>query len=157
MAEGGRPYVRVADAQPHNLPQRPEQPLHFLHRVVVHQADAQKSSQALDVQLFGQVQGIVVSVPGEEAALAELRCELQRRVAFDADGERRATILEAPRVADAVELQSGNRKQACDHLLHHLALMPMDRFVRGQDRGAPGGDRGLARAGRVLPSNPRRL
>ena len=35
-----------------NLPQRPEQPLYFLHRVVVRQADAEKSSQPLNVQLF---------------------------------------------------------------------------------------------------------
>src|SRR5260370_14636514 len=86
----------------YNLPQRSEQSLHFLHHVVVHEADAQKSSQALDVQLFGEVQGIVVSVPREEAAVSELRCQLQRRVAFDSDNDRRAAIFEAPRVADAV-------------------------------------------------------
>src|SRR6202162_72123 len=101
---------KTADEEPHaltllpshNLPQRRQQPLHFLHRVVVHQSDAQKSSQPLYVQLFGEVQGIVVSVPGEEAALGELRCQFERRVAFDSDNDRGATILETPRVADAV-------------------------------------------------------
>src|SRR6266849_10953230 len=70
--ESGRRRAASRNLLPsHNLPQRRQQPVHFVNRVVVHQSDAQKSSEALDVQLLGDVQGIVVSVPGEKAARSE--------------------------------------------------------------------------------------
>src|SRR5260370_42279953 len=95
-------YHEILEVLPsYNLPQRSEQSLYFLHRVVVHEAYAQKSSQALDVQLFGEVQGIVVSVPREEAALAKHRCQFHRRVALDSNGGGRAALLGAPRGDDA--------------------------------------------------------
>ncbi len=34
------------------------------------QADAQEAAVFFHVQAFGEIQGVVVSVPGEEAALA---------------------------------------------------------------------------------------
>jgi hypothetical protein len=54
----------------HNLAQRLQQPLHFFHRVVMHQPDTQKTSQSFDVQLLGDIQCVVVAIPGEEAAFA---------------------------------------------------------------------------------------
>jgi hypothetical protein len=52
--------------------QRSQQLLHFLHRVVVHESDAQKSSQALDIQLFRKVHSLVVPVPREDSAFRQL-------------------------------------------------------------------------------------
>jgi hypothetical protein len=51
------------------------------HGVVVHQADAEEAAGFFHVEMLGQVEGVVVSVPGEEAALAEFGGEFQRRVA----------------------------------------------------------------------------
>jgi hypothetical protein len=44
-----RPYVTGFDRSAHDLSQRRQQTFHFLHRVVVDQADAQEASQALYV------------------------------------------------------------------------------------------------------------
>src|SRR3984957_17178377 len=103
----------------------------------MHQPDPQKPSQSLHVQLFSDVKRVVVSVPGEDAPFAELSCQLQRRVAFDADDDRCTTILEAARVCDAVELQSGNGQEAGNHFLHHLAFVLMEGGMRSHDRLTP--------------------
>jgi len=54
----------------HDLPQCREQTLHLIHRVVVHQPDAEKSAGLLDIQMLGQIQRVVIAIPGEEAPVA---------------------------------------------------------------------------------------
>ena len=55
-----------------DLAQRGQQPLYFLDGVVVHEADAEETAEALDIQLFGEVQGVVVSIPGKELSLIHI-------------------------------------------------------------------------------------
>ena len=43
-----------------------EKAIHFFRRVVVRQPDAQKAAVFLYIQMFGEVQSIVVAIPGEE-------------------------------------------------------------------------------------------
>src|SRR5262252_3190512 len=86
----------------HNFPQCREHPLHFLHRVVVDQADAEEAASAFHAELFGDVQSVIITVPGEKGALAEFCCELRRSEAVDAHNHRRAAMIKLLRVADAV-------------------------------------------------------
>src|SRR5580698_892394 len=62
---------------PHNLPHRRQQSLHFLKRVVMCQPNPQESAVFLHIQPFCQVQRVVISIPGKESALSQLRRKLQ--------------------------------------------------------------------------------
>ena len=44
----------------------------------MHEADAKEASGFFHVEALGQVQGVVVSIPGEEAVVAQFRGECQR-------------------------------------------------------------------------------
>ena len=55
---------------PRNFLQRRKQAIHFFEGVVVHQADAKKPAGFLDIEMLGEIQGVIVAVPGEEAAFA---------------------------------------------------------------------------------------
>ena len=52
----------------HNFPERGHDSVHLLGGVVVHQSDPEKAPSALYPQAFGEIQCIVVAIPGEEAA-----------------------------------------------------------------------------------------
>ncbi len=54
----------------HNLFQCCQQAIHFFDGVVVDEADAEEAAGFFYVEALGEVQGVVVSVPGEEAAVA---------------------------------------------------------------------------------------
>src|SRR5277367_3417867 len=73
-----------------NLAQRFQQPVHFFRRVVMRQPDAQKPPVSFHVKTLGEVQRVVVAVPGEETTLAKLSREFERRVAFDTYSDGRA-------------------------------------------------------------------
>ena len=72
------------------------------------QADAEKTAVLLYIQMFGQVQSVVVAIPGEEAAPPQLGCQLQRCVARDAYRYCGTTRAEPLRIGDAVNLESGD-------------------------------------------------
>ena len=59
------------------------------------QPDSQKPAVFFDVEALGEVQRIIISVPGEEAALAKLGREFKRRVSFNSDGDCGATLIES--------------------------------------------------------------
>ena len=50
--------------------QRREQAFHFVHGVVVHQADTQHPAQRFHAQPLRQIQRVIISIPGENPALA---------------------------------------------------------------------------------------
>ncbi len=66
-AQHGR---RSSSLRSNNFPQSPQQAIHFLDGVIVHQADTQEAAGFLHVQALGEVHSVVVSVPGEEAAIS---------------------------------------------------------------------------------------
>src|SRR6267154_4368515 len=84
----------VSPLSSNNFAHRRQHSLHFLHRVVVDKPDPQEAAGALHVQLFGDVYRVVVSVPGEEAAIAQLRRQFQRREALNANHNGCATMFE---------------------------------------------------------------
>ena len=55
------------------LAQRCQESFHFFSGVVVHQPNAQDAAFLLDAEPLGQIQGIEVSVPSENSAVAEKR------------------------------------------------------------------------------------
>ncbi len=65
-----------------NFTQHTEQTIHFIHGVVVHEADTQEAARLFHVEALGEVESVVVSVPGEEAAVAEFGGEGERRVSL---------------------------------------------------------------------------
>jgi hypothetical protein len=50
-----------------------QEAVYFFWRVVVDQADAEEAARFFYAEMFGEVEGVVVAIPGEEAAVAELR------------------------------------------------------------------------------------
>jgi len=71
-------------------PQFSQHPLDFLFSVVMHEADAEKSPVFFNIEPLGQIQGVVIAVPGEDATLTQARRKFKRSVAFDSDRESRA-------------------------------------------------------------------
>src|SRR5208282_4328058 len=98
--------------------------------------------------MLGEVQGIVVSVPGEEAAVAELGGEFERGAAwfatftpnftpnFNPNCQRGAALVEAGGIGNAVDFEAGDGDEAGDELLEQRALVFMDGCVGGFDRGS---------------------
>src|SRR5580658_1392106 len=86
--------------------------------------------------MLGEVESVVVAVPGEDAALAEFGGEFERRVIFDAHSERGAAFVEAGGVGDAVDLQFRNSLQAGHHSFEQSAFVLVDGCVGGLDGGA---------------------
>jgi len=130
----------VRCSRAHDFPQRVEQAVHFFDRVVVHQADAEKAAGFFHVEMLGEVEGIVISVPGEDAALAKFGGEFERSVAGfpgnDSYGDCAAAVIKARRIGDAVDFYSADFPQACHGAIEQRAFVMVDRGVGGFD-GAP--------------------
>src|SRR5579872_968698 len=86
--------------------------------------------------MFCQVQGVVVSVPGEEAAVAEFGGEFERSVSINANSEGSAAVIEAGWIGDAVDLRAGNLFKTRNEPRGQATLMLMNRAKRGFNRGA---------------------
>src|SRR4029077_1447288 len=100
-------------------------------------ADAEEAAGFLHVQMLGQVEGVVVAVPGEEATFAELDGECERRVVGivvqHAHCEGGAAVVEALGISDAIDLESWNLLQARDDSLQQRALVFVDQLIRSFD------------------------
>ena len=66
-----------------------KQAIHFFGGVVVDQADAQEAAFLFDAETFGEIERVVVAVPGEDAAVAE-KCS-RFRWACDRRGGRKSS------------------------------------------------------------------
>src|SRR5579864_6275035 len=76
--------------------------LYFFQGVVVHQADAQPAATRFHVKPPRQVEGEVMAVPGEDAALTQLARQLDGRVPFHANGDRGRALAKSRGIGDAV-------------------------------------------------------
>ena len=114
-----------------------QQPLHFFRRVVVRQADAQHAAALLHAQPLGQVDGVVVAVPGKDAALTQALGQVARSVALQANGNGRRTLVELRRIGDAIEGQTRDRQQSANELRRQFALVLLENLVGGNDGLAP--------------------
>src|ERR1700722_10988149 len=91
--------------------------------------------------MFGKVQSIVVAIPGEEAALPELGCQAQGRMASDAHRYRGTTSIEALRIADAVKLESGDLQEPGHEASKQKPFVPLYSLPGGEQLGAAAGER----------------
>ena len=103
----------------------------------MNEADAQEAAGGFDAEALGQIQRVVVAVPGEDAAFAEERGDFRGRVIGEADGDCRAALVKSLRIGDAEKLQAGNCQQA-----RRLSLREQLHFMLA--RGAVGGEQGAA-------------
>ena len=104
-----------------------QQPIHFFRGVVMCQPNAQHAAALLDPEPLRQVDSVVVAVPGEDAAFAQVRRQLSRRVAFNPNRDCRCALIKLRGIFDAVERKTGNLQQACDQPPAQLLFMPILR------------------------------
>src|SRR5882762_10093211 len=81
-----------------NFSQRTQQPVHFLYRVVVEEPDAQKPPVLFDVQLFGEIQRVIVAIPREEAAFTQLGRQFELRVCLSAHRDGWTALIKPLRI-----------------------------------------------------------
>jgi hypothetical protein len=79
-----------------------EYPVHFLFGVVVDKADAQEAAILFDPEALSEIEGVVVAVPGEDAAFAESLREFRGMMALDPDSEGRAALRNACGIASSI-------------------------------------------------------
>src|SRR5215472_18633996 len=89
------------------LGERSQEAVHLGSRVVVDQAHPQYSAQEFDSHSFGEVERVKISVPGEDAAIAQKRGQFGRRAFLETEGDGGAAFMEALRISDAEKAQAG--------------------------------------------------
>src|SRR6185369_16228224 len=80
-----------------------QQAVHLFCRVVMRKANTQHAAALLHTQPLREIDRVVVAVPGEDAALAQVLGQLTWRVALHSNGHCRSALIELCRILDAVE------------------------------------------------------
>src|SRR5260370_11465932 len=96
------------------------------------EADAEEAAELFDAEALAQVQRVVISVPGENAALTEKLRDFRGMVIADADRHRGAALVETAGIADAEEAKLGNREQAVDQAREQGSFVLMCYAIRGK-------------------------
>src|SRR5260370_88436 len=96
------------------------------------EADAEEAAELFDAEALAQVQRVVISVPGENAALTEKLRDFRGMVIADADRHRGAALVETAGIADAEEAKLGNREQAVDQAREQGSFVLMCYAIRGE-------------------------
>ena len=76
------------------------------------QADAEEAAGLFYAETLGEVEGVVVAVPGEDAAVAEKFGDGGGVVVGDTDGDGGAALVKAAGVTDAEEPEIGGGAEA---------------------------------------------
>lgn len=71
----------------------------------MNQPDPQKAPGAFHTEVLGEIDGVVIPIPGEKSSIAQLGGEFGRRVAMDSDRQRPTAFVEAGAIGDAVNLE----------------------------------------------------
>src|SRR5229473_715046 len=112
---GGAPLaVMRSSLLGHIFTQRREQAVYFVGGVVMDEADAQDAAVLLDAEALGEIQRVEISVPGENAALAEKRCNFRGVVAAQPERQRRAALIKLFLVGNAEDAYPRNCLQLRD-------------------------------------------
>src|SRR5262249_26547352 len=107
-------------------PQYLQQTVNLGTRIVVNEADPQHAAILLHAQPLGEIERIVVTVPGENSLFAQRLGELAWRVPFNSHCDSRRAPVEALRLTDAVERQPRNFQQAFFQLFSQTPLVVTD-------------------------------
>ncbi len=113
-----------------------EEAVHFIGGVVVNEADAEEAAGLFDAEAFGEIEGVVVAVPGEDAAIAEECSGFKGRMIGKADADGGDAFGEARGVGDAEEAQAGDFEEAANHVGREGHFVLADGAVGGEDGGA---------------------
>src|SRR5260370_29559776 len=108
-----------------------EQTIHFFGGVVVNEPDAEHAAFLFDSKAFREIHGVKISVPGEEAAVAQKLCNLSRVVVANAQRQCRTAFRKPLRIGDAVDFQSWNGLQSSYQLVQERPLVGHGRSLGG--------------------------
>ena len=95
-------------------------------------ADAEEAAFFFDAEAFGEVEGVVVAVPGEDAAVAEMLGDVDGLVVTETERNRGAAIAEALGIANTEKLKAGDGEQAVDELREQRHFVLARDFVGGE-------------------------
>src|ERR1700723_2046784 len=93
-----------------------QQPRDFVGGVVMDDADTKQAAFLFHAEPFGEIERVIVAVPGEDAAVAEMFGDIDGLVVQQAERNRGAAIAEAFRVANTEKFEAGYGEQAVDEL-----------------------------------------
>src|SRR5260370_2771818 len=110
------------------------------------EADAEEAAELFDAEALAQVQRVVISVPGENAALTEKLRDFRGMVIADADRHRGAALVETAGIADAEEAKLGNGEQAVDQAREQGSFVLMCYAIRGKQSASAIGCDGIVAA-----------
>lgn len=79
-------------------------------------ADTKQSTFLFHAEPLGEIQRVVVAVPSEDAAVAEMPGDVDRLVIGQAERNRGAAIAESLGIADTEKFQTGDGEQTVDEL-----------------------------------------
>src|SRR5258708_28106368 len=102
----------------------------------MHQADAQEAALPFHSEALAQVQRVVISVPGENATVAEKFRDLRWIVAPNSNRNGRAALVKALGIADTEEAQLRNPQQALDQSSEQCRFVLPRRAIGRQQRAA---------------------
>ena len=85
-----------------------EEAVDFFGGVVMDEADTEHAALGFDAEAFAEIEGVVVAVPGKDAALAEEGSDGGGMVIADAQGNRGAAFGGTRGVGDAVNAGARN-------------------------------------------------
>src|SRR5271168_4680911 len=103
----------------------------------MNEADSQKAAFGFHAESFRQVERIVITIPREDATLAEKRSDFGRRVIREPQRNGRAAFVKAFQIADTEKLQIWDRKQPFGQARKKRHLVLARRAVSRQQRAAP--------------------
>ncbi len=98
----------------------------------MHQADAEYAAFGLDAEPLRETQRIKITVPSEDAAMAEERSDLRRIVVADAERNGGTALMEALWIADAEDSDAGDAAQAFEQASEQRTLVGYSGAIRGQ-------------------------
>jgi hypothetical protein len=102
----------------------------------VDDADTEEAAFLFDAEAFGEIEGVVVAVPREDAAVAEMFGDVDWLVIAEAERNRGAAIAEALGIANTEKLKARDGEQAVDELREQRHFVVARDFVGGEERAA---------------------
>src|SRR5580704_15070169 len=102
----------------------------------MHQADAQHAAQTFDTKPFSQIQSIVISIPGENAAITKVRGYGGGMMIADAQRNRGTALLGTLRIGDSVNMHSWNGLQPLNQVRQQAGFVRNGGAIRSGKRFA---------------------
>src|SRR5882724_4768242 len=128
LSNRGRGHAKLSRSE---FAEGGEEAVDFFGGVVVDEADAKHAALGFDAEAFAEIEGVVVAVPGEDAAFAEEGGDGGGMVIAEAQGEGGATFGGALRVGNAIDARAGNGLQPGDQPPDDFGFVGDGRVISG--------------------------